>query len=253
MKFTHPAAPEVAVSPRRSRFIAAAFDQGQIPTIACFNQATADLGVEFDRLITALQRFVDDSVVPVWGTPAKLVRSRGFKKGAWALAFLDRADVANALGYHDLTPDGFPLSKVFVQTTIEGGQQVSVTASHELVEMLVDPAINLCAVGPNGVFYAYETADPVEEITITVDRLPMTDFVYPSWFEDFRTAGSTRFDHARKVNRPFQILAGGYMSIFKNGRWTQIYGSKGKRRRMRGEARRTNRGRRTSLRRSRRP
>jgi hypothetical protein len=238
------------MSPQRSRFIAAAFDQGQIPTIACFNQATTALGVDFDRLIAALQRFVDDYFVPVWGTPAKLVKARGFKKGAWALAFLDRADVANALGYHDLTPDGFPLSKVFVQTTVEDGQLVSVTASHELAEMLVDPAINLCAVGPKNVIYAYETGDPVEEVTITVDAIPMTDFVYPSWFEDFRKPGSTRFDHARKVKRPFQILSGGYMSVFKNGNWTQVYGSKAKRRRMRREERRTNRGRRHQLRRS---
>jgi hypothetical protein len=239
------------MSPRRSRFIAAAFDQGEVPTIACFNQATTALGVDFDRLVAGLQRFVDDYFVPVWGTPARLVKSRGFRKGAWALAFLDRADVANALGYHDLTPDGFPLSKVFVQTTVENGQLVSVTASHELAEMLVDPAINLCAVGPKNTFYAYETADPVEELTITVDGIRMTDFVYPSWFEDFRKPGSTRFDHARKVNRPFQILPGGYMSVFKNGKWTQAYGSKAKRRRMRSEERRTNRGRRGRLHRSR--
>jgi hypothetical protein len=238
------------MSPRRSRAIAAAFDQGQVPTIACFNQATTPLGVDFDRLIAALQRFVDDYVVPVWGTPAKLVKSRGFRKGAWALALLERADVADALGYHDLTPDGFPLSKVFVQTTIEDGRRVSVTASHELAEMLVDPAINLCAVGPDNVFYAYEVGDPVEEVTITVDGMAMTDFVYPSWFEDFRKPGSTRFDQARKVKRPFQILPGGYMSLFKNGRWTQVFGSTAKRRRMPAEERRTNRGRRQGLRRS---
>lgn len=239
-----------SLSPRRSRFIAAAFDQGQLPTIACFNKATTGLGVDFNRLIAALQRFVDDYFVPVWGTPAKLVKSRGFRKGAWALAFLDRADVASALGYHDLTPDGFPLSKVFVQTTLESGQPVSVTASHELAEMLVDPAINLCAVGPDGVIYAYETADAVQAVTITVDGLPMTDFVYPSWFEDFRKPGSTRFDRARKVKRPFEILPGGYMSVFKDGRWTQLFGAQGKRPRMRIEERRTNRGRRARLRRS---
>src|ERR1051325_3993259 len=102
----------------RSRFIAAAFDHGQVPTIACFNKATAGLGVDFGRLITTLQTFVDDYFVPVWGTPAKLVKTATFKRGAWAIAFLDRADVANALGYHDLTPDGLPFSTVFVKTTL---------------------------------------------------------------------------------------------------------------------------------------
>jgi hypothetical protein len=134
--------------------IAAAFDQGQVPTIACFNKASVGLGVEFGRLIATLQTFVDDYFTPVWGTPAKLVKTTTFRKGAWAMAFLDDADVANALGYHDLTPDGLPLAKVFVKSTLAVRQKVSVTACHELAEMLVDPAINLCSVGPNNLIYA---------------------------------------------------------------------------------------------------
>src|SRR5207245_7909955 len=105
----------------RSRFIAAGFDHGQVLTIACFNKAATALGVDFDRLVAALQKFVDEYFVPVWGTPAKLRKTTGFRKGAWALAFLDRADVANALGYHDLTPDGLRLSKVFAKSTLDVG------------------------------------------------------------------------------------------------------------------------------------
>src|SRR5439155_15868772 len=239
----------------RSRFIAAAFDHGQVPTIACFNQATASLGVSFDRLIAALQTFVDDYFVPVWGTPAKLLKTTTFRKGAWAMAFLDDADVAHALGYHDLTPDGLPLSKVFVKTTLAAEQKVSVTACHELAEMLVDPAINLASTGPGNVFYAYETADAVEEEEFLIDRIPMSDFVYPAWFEGFRKAGSAQFDYLKKVRRPFQILPGGYMPVFKNGRWTQIFGSRAKARRFARENRRghrsTFRGRTQRMRRSR--
>jgi len=157
------------------------------------------------------------------------------------MAFLDDADVANALGYHDLTPDGLPLSKVFVKSTRAVGQKVSVTACHELAEMLVDPAINLCATGPGTVFYAYETADAVEEVEFTIRGVAMSDFVYPAWFEGFRKPDSAQFDYARKVKRPFQILPGGYMSVFKNGRWTQVFGSAGKARRFRREDRRGHR------------
>jgi hypothetical protein len=42
-----------------------------------------------------------------------------------------------------------PLSKVFVKTTLADGELVSVSASHELVEMLVDPAINMMTTGPD--------------------------------------------------------------------------------------------------------
>ncbi len=213
---------------KRSGIIAAAFDRGQIPTIACFNQATVPLGVDFDTLVATLQQFLDQIFVPVWGTPASLVKTTGFRKGAWALAFLDTADVANALGYHDLTPDGLPLSKVFVRTTLGAGQKVGVTASHELAEMMVDPAINLCSTGPQNRLYAYETSDAVEEEEFQLGGVPLSDFVYPSWFEVFRKPGSTQFDYLKKVTRPFQILPGGYMSVFQNGQWTQIFGSKAK-------------------------
>src|ERR1043166_534348 len=62
------------------RPVFAAFDQGQIPDIAVFSQASTPLGLDLDRLIAALQTFVTAYVAPVWGTPARLARSTGFKK-----------------------------------------------------------------------------------------------------------------------------------------------------------------------------
>lgn len=226
----------------RGHSVFAAFDKGQTPTIACFNQAETPLGLDMDKLVAALQKFVDGCVVPVWGTPAKLVTTTGFVKGAWALVFLDTADAEGALAYHDLTPDGFPLSKVFVKTIQEDNSSLSVATSHELVEMLVDPAINLWTNGPEtGVFYAYESADPVEEKSFKLDGFDMTDFVYPSYFEDFRKPKSTQFDYMKKVREPFEILAGGYQIIFKKGKETQVMGSKAKQKRFRKEDRRGHR------------
>lgn len=227
------------------KLIYAAFDHGQAPTIALINKSTVPLGVPWNNLAAALQKFVDKYFGPVWGVSAKLVASDSFIKGAWAIVFLDNADVQGALGYHDLTPEGLPLSKVFVETTIKNGQKVSVTACHELAEMLVDPAINLCASGPKGLIYAYETADAVEELEFSIDGVPMSDFVYPAYFEGFRKAGSAQFDYLKKLKRPFQILKGGYMSVFQSGRWTQIFGSKSKKEQFDADDRR---GRRSSLR-----
>lgn len=211
--------------------ILAAFDRGQTPTIACINQSSADLGVDFDKLISALQKYIDQYFAPIWGTPAKLVSAKKFVKNAWAMVFLDNADVEGALGYHDLTPDGLPLGKIFVETTRRSGNEVSVTASHELAEMLVDPAANLCAVGPEGVIYAYEVCDAVEEESFKIDGITMSDFVYPSYFEGFRGIKSTQFDELKKIKKPFEILKGGYMPVFKDGEWTQIFGSEEKRKR----------------------
>ncbi|MGH8764927.1 MAG: hypothetical protein ACRET8_04360, partial [Burkholderiales bacterium] len=219
-----------------------AFNQGGIPTIACFNKATIPMGVGFDALIAAMQVYVDRHVAPVWGTPAKLVKSTNFIKGGWAMVFLDDADQPSALAYHDLTPDGLPVSKVFVRTTLQNRDLVSVSASHELVEMLVDPAINLMTTGPDpGAVYAYESADPVEQLSFQVKGIAMSDFVYPAYFETFHKAGSVQFDRLKKVRRPFQILSGGYQIIFKNGKWSQVFGSVSKSKRFALEDRRGHR------------
>lgn len=212
-----------------SKPIFAAFDRGQVPLISVINKATVPLGVDFAKLVAALQSYVATCVVPVWGTPAVLSIAKDFVAGTWALLLLDDPDVANAYGYHDMTPDGFPLSKVFVKTCLQYGELVSVTASHEVTEMLVDPAINLCAQAPNGVIYAYESVDPCEALSFAVNGIPMSDFVFPSWFEGFRAPKSTQFDYMKRVTAPFQLLPGGYAIVFKRGRWTQLYGSKEKR------------------------
>ena len=48
----------------------------------------------------------------------------------------------------------------------------------------------------------------------------MSNFVYPAYFEDFHKPGSVKFDHLKKVKKPFQILTGGYQIIFKGGKWS---------------------------------
>jgi hypothetical protein len=227
---------------KRPKPVLAAFNQGGAPVIACFNKATVLLGVRFDALIAAMQSYVDDYVAPVWGTPSKLIKSKTYVKGAWAMVFLDDADQPGALAYHDLTPDGLPQAKVFVKTTLDNGDLVSVSASHELVEMLVDPAINLLSTGPKAsVIYAYESADPVEELSFKVKGIPMSDFVYPSYFEAFHKPRSVKFDQMGKVVKPFEILKGGYQIVLKNGTWSQIFGSAAKAKRFANEDRRGHR------------
>ena len=225
-------------APMMTQPIHGAFDQGHAPTIACINAAQTPLGVDPDALISAMQKFVDTCFAPVWGTPAKLVTANRPIKGAWALVFLDNADAPGALGYHDLTPDGLPLSKIFVKTTLKDNQKVSVTACHELAEMLVDPAINLWSDAPKGSMYAYEMCDAVEEIEFNIDGIAMSDFVYPAYFEVFRKPESAQFDYCKKVARPFQntrgrVFAGAQGS---RGQTDLRFQSEGKALRQRGSA-----------------
>jgi hypothetical protein len=211
------------------RILAAEFDQGQVPSIACVNGAKTPLGVNWSQLIAALDEYANAIFAPVWGTPAKIIdggTGTHIPTGCWGMLFLDDADEPGALGYHALTSEGLPLSKVFVKTTVDDGQKVSVTAAHELAEMLVDPGIQLGAIGPDGMtWYAYEMSDAVEREEFTVNGVAMSNFVYPAWFEAFRRPGSVKFDHLGTCRRPFELRPGGYMPVFRNGRWSQIFGS----------------------------
>ena len=220
-----------------------AFYKGHVPTIACFNRATVPLGVDYDALIDALQKFVDEHVAPVWGTRAKLIKTNGFIRGSWAIVFLDHADHAHSLAYHDVTPDGFPQAKVFVKMTLKNKKLVSGSASHELVEMLVDPGINLVTMRPHSkLVYGYESADPVEDLDFPVNGIRMTNFVYPTYFETFHKPGTVRFDHLNQLKEPFQIHTGGYQGVYKNSKWIQLFGSHPKKKRFAREDRRGRRG-----------
>jgi len=215
------------------------FFKGHTPTITIFNRATVPLGVDLDDLIEALQLFIDEHVAPVWGTWAKLVKSDGYAHGCWAIVFLDHADHAHSLAYHDLTPEGYPQSKVFVKTTLANKQALSVVTSHELVEMLVDPCINLVTMRPRSKrVYGYEAADPVEDLSFPVNAIPMTNFVYPAYFESFHKPGTVRFDHMKAIKKPFQIHHGGYQGIYEDGKWKQLFGSHPKQQRVAKQDRR---------------
>jgi hypothetical protein len=199
---------------------------GSDPTILCVNHATEKLGVDFDRLIAALQKFVDKHFAPVWGTRANLAKAKSPRSGTWTLLFTDDQDSAEHagwLGLHHL--EGNPIAKVFVKPVKDNKEDVSVAASHEIAEMLVDPGINLWAIGPKGLLYAYEVCDAVEEVKFDVDGIAMCNFVYPAYFELFRKPKSVRFDHMKKLKRPFQIMTRGYATVLKNGKKIDIPGS----------------------------
>jgi hypothetical protein len=208
--------------------------------IVLVNQSTVVKDADVSAWTAALQTQVTRDFLPAWGVDAKLSflpKGQNAPGGSWVLAVLDNADQAGALGYHDMTPDGLPLGKVFAKTTVDEGGAVSVTASHELLEMLGDPDINLTAElddasGKPSKFYAYEVCDACEDDSFgyKINGVLVSDFVYPAYFESFRTAKSTQFDFGKKITAPFTLLKGGYISVLDLGNlsegWQQLTASK---------------------------
>jgi hypothetical protein len=209
--------------------------------IACINYAEGMIsGRMMSRLTAALQTCYDKHFLPVWGYPVDLYVTEKPKPGDWQLVYFDAASLKNMLGRHELTHRGQPISKIFVKAL--GDEPVSVAASHELFEMVIDPMANLWADKTPNTQYAYEVCDAVEEDVFAVNGLPMSNFVYPSWFEPFKHPRGTRFDHKGTLKEPFSMTEGGYVIKKVNGRKViKAYGSAAKRRRFDKEDRRGHR------------
>jgi hypothetical protein len=191
--------------------------------ISVINASTVVADNDVQPVVDALQKQVTNDFLPAWGVGAQLTfipTGTAPPPGTWWLSILDDSDQAGALGYHDITPDGLPLGKVFAGTDLKYGMTWSVTASHELLEMLGDPNINLTVFVQNdqstGILYAYEVCDACEadNFGYQIGNVLVSDFVFPSWFESFRTTGSTQFDQTKQIQNPLQLLAGGYIGVF---------------------------------------
>jgi len=203
--------------------------------IAVINEYKSLTDAEIEPVVAALNIQVKQHFAPVWGIDADITY---YKAGTtppphyWLLVIFDNSDQAGALGYHDLTKTGLPLGKVFAGTDKQYNASWSVTASHELLEMLGDPDIDLTALveedGGAGILYAYEICDACEDdrygynIKVKGKNILVSDFVYPSWFETFHPQGA-QYDYQNKITQPFQVLPGGFIGVYeisKGSGWT---------------------------------
>jgi len=187
-------------------------------TIAVINASTL-VGLNELRAVTAaLQIQVSRDFAPVWKADAELVvvaPGEAPPPMSWWIVILDNSDLGTALGYHDLTSERLPMGKVFLETARQSGEQWSVMFSHEVLEMLADPFINLTALAPTvygNFLYAYENCDACQsgDTGYDIDRHRLSDFCFPSWFDASKYGTGSVFDFCGHIKRPFELLPGGY-------------------------------------------
>jgi hypothetical protein len=90
-------------------------------------------------------------------------------RGDAVIYMWNKADILGALGYHDRNFSGIPFGFVFTELSREIGENRSVTLSHEALELIADPEVNLLVMGPHPnpkegsreVFHWYEMSDAV--------------------------------------------------------------------------------------------
>jgi hypothetical protein len=128
-----------------------------------------------------------------------------------------------------------PYAKVIANP---GTNEWTIDASHETLEMLVDPYGNrlqsstAIAISGNevkdttGQFnYLVEACDPCEadQFAYSIQGVAVSDFITPHFYDPVATAG-TRYSFTGAIKSPRQLLQGGYISFInmETNEWEQI-------------------------------
>jgi hypothetical protein len=175
---------------------------------------------DLTRVSAALQKQVTRDLAPVWNIQATV---DGFSSeaeippGYWKITVMDKIPGKGAAGFH-LDKQGQPFADV------EWSSAWSLTASHECLEMLVDPFGHQLATGPSPkpgqgrVSFLVEICDPCEgaAFAYTINtgsalEVPVSDFYTPEYFSP-TTGPGVRYSFRGNIRAPRQVLDGGYLS-----------------------------------------
>ncbi len=179
------------------------------------------------RCATALQTQVSRDFAPVWGIDAQVRVADKPDEGEEALYLLDDAAQADVLGYHGRGAEQRPCGFVFVRPCLAAGGAWQATASHEVLEMLADPLVNLAAEGSfqgTPALFAFEICDPVEGDFYDIGDVAVCNFVLPTWFVPGPHPEEVLVDFLGRLAEPFTLSPGGYASYCTEiGRWQQWF------------------------------
>jgi len=190
---------------------------------------------EVQNTIRAINRQIKEDYEPYWslGVTLRLEGKAGAKpkqqepsdmRGDAVLYLWDNVNVANALGYHERNNRGIPFGFVFTELSKSLGESWTVTLSHEALELIGDPEVNLLVAGPHpanpkqDVFHWYEMCDAVQAESYEIDGVGVSNFVLPLYFTGSEEVGG-RNDflgrpHDGKTLKSFGVNPGGYIGFF---------------------------------------
>jgi hypothetical protein len=167
------------------------------------------------EVAAAVQRQITRDFLPVWGVEATIdpfISMQDVPPGYWPVIVRDDFPGIDIIGIH-LDERGQPFALVQYSPTW------SLTVSHEVLEMIVDPWGNRLIPGGSPrpgqgmVELLVEVCDPPADIenAYTVNGYLVSDFVTPSYYEPLAVA-SARYSFTGAITRPRDIARGGYLS-----------------------------------------
>jgi hypothetical protein len=194
------------------------------------------LDEEIQRVIRAVNRQIHEDFEPYWSLGATLrLEGRGGDdpdpenpqvelRGDAIIYIWDKSDIPDAIGYHDKNYGGIPYGFVFLDIVAQLGEPWSITFSHEALELIADPEVNLLVAGPHPekpnheVFHWYEMCDAVQAEVYEIDGVTVSNFVLPLYFtSEAEKNGRNDFlsrIHAGKTLPSFGVNPGGYIGFY---------------------------------------
>lgn len=200
--------------------------------IYIINRATRLPDKQFQPMVAAIQKGLDQHFGPVWGQPVKLHGLRQRDDMAGKMDSLECIYIANdethsqLLGFHRQRFDGIPEGFVMVEDGNATIQDLCQTLDHEIKEQLVNPLARDCCLvklpywygNMSGQFVAVckEVVDPVEDDFYLVDDWKLSSFVKPLWFTEVQGDTAYSYDWLGRLSGPMQTTPGGYYQYTQN-------------------------------------
>jgi hypothetical protein len=189
-----------------------------IRQLALVSESKLILMSDVMKVSAALQKQATRDLAPIWDISATV---DAFDKlddvpvGYWPLIIQDDIDTAGAAGIHK-DENGQPMALITASADINTW---SLTASHEALEMLVDPSGDRLVAGDSPksdqgrVSFLVEVCDPVEasNFAYSVNGVLVSDFYTPHYFDPVQSPG-VRYSYTGALTEPRQVLSGGYLS-----------------------------------------
>lgn len=187
--------------------------------IQIINRTRRVRDARWQHMMAPLQEQITHDFQPKWGIGGTLTfvgRKQNPDPALWKLWLLDNSDEPGDLGYHS-DDTGVPEGKVFVEDDLRYGAEITVTVSHEMLEMLADPLATKMTKAVGGISYAIEVCDPVEADSdgYLIADVRVSNFVTPHYFGLPNADGSKLFDQRGLLAKPVPaMLPGGYQLWF---------------------------------------
>ncbi len=159
---------------------------------------------------------------PIQATVRYLPKTNRVPVGVWPVQLVKSLPPGEG-GFH-MTKHNQPYAKVIASP---GSEEWTIDASHETLEMLVDPSGNRLQSsraidivdgkvqdGTGEFQYLVEACDPCEadNYGYSIQGVAVSDFITPHFYDPVTTAG-TRYSFTGAIQAPRQLLPGGYISF----------------------------------------